>query len=201
MTIYIVRHGETSGNAQGVVQFPETPLNERGLAQAEAVGARLADVGIQHILASDYARAHATAQAIHRFTRAPLEIEPGLRERNFGELRGRLRSEVGAQMQADDFAPPGGESWPVFHERVNKTWSKVTSVSQGIDGHVAVVTHGLVCYSLALHHLRLPEGEEPVQGFGNTSVTIVDDKAPWCVHLLNCCAHLDQHIEARGVVL
>ena len=37
MAIYVVRHGETPGNVNRVLQTPETPLSERGLVQAERV--------------------------------------------------------------------------------------------------------------------------------------------------------------------
>jgi broad specificity phosphatase PhoE len=200
MTIYIVRHGETDGNFGGVIQFPDTPLNPRGLAQADAVAARLADAGIRRILASDYARAHTTAEAIGRRAGAPLEIHAGLRERNFGDLRGRPRAEIGDRMYADDFEPPNGESWPVFHDRVTRTWADVVHAAAQTEGDIAIVTHGLVCYSLVLRQLRLPDGIEPVRGFGNTSVTVVEGRAPWAVTLLNCIAHLDRAIDARGSV-
>jgi probable phosphoglycerate mutase len=201
MAIYIVRHGETAGNAGGVVQFPDTPLNERGLAQAEAVGARLSDVGITRILASDYARAYSTAQGISKTTGLELEIIEGLRERNFGDLRGRPRAEVGEQMQDETFAPPNGESWPVFHDRVARCWAEVAKVAAQTQGHLAVVTHGLVCHSLVLKQLSLPQGMEPITSFGNTSVTITDPSAPFTVSLLNCTTHLDENIGARGSVL
>ena len=42
MAIVLVRHGETESNAQRVLQHPETPLSERGLAQARRVAERLA---------------------------------------------------------------------------------------------------------------------------------------------------------------
>ncbi len=61
MSIYLIRHGETAGNATGVVQMPETPLSERGLAQASLLGERLSDAGIGQILASDYARAETSS--------------------------------------------------------------------------------------------------------------------------------------------
>lgn len=201
MAIYIVRHGETAGNASGVVQFPDTPLNDRGLAQADAVAARLADVGITRILASDYSRAHTTGMAISSSTGVPLEVHEGLRERNFGDLRGRPRSEVGEQMHDEHFEPPNGESWPVFHERVATCWADVVAAAAQTTGHLAIATHGLVCYSLVLKQLQLPDGQEAVQGFGNTSVTIVDEEAPWTVRLLNCVTHLDDSIGARGSVL
>ena len=53
MAIFVVRHGETPGNAARVVQTPETPLSARGALQAERLARRLADAGIGHILASD----------------------------------------------------------------------------------------------------------------------------------------------------
>jgi broad specificity phosphatase PhoE len=35
MTILVVRHGETDGNAARILQRPDVPLNERGMRQAE----------------------------------------------------------------------------------------------------------------------------------------------------------------------
>ena len=53
------------------------------------------------------------------------------------------------------------------------------------------MTHGLVCRSLAERHLVLPDGEAVPLRWENTSLTIVDGRAPWRVRLLNCIAHLD----------
>src|SRR5690606_39595595 len=41
MSIVLVRHGETPLNAARVIQPADTPLSERGRAQAEAVARRL----------------------------------------------------------------------------------------------------------------------------------------------------------------
>ena len=41
MTILIVRHGETDGNAARILQRPDVPLNERGMRQAEQLARRL----------------------------------------------------------------------------------------------------------------------------------------------------------------
>jgi broad specificity phosphatase PhoE len=62
-----------------------------------------------------------------------------------------------------------------------------------------VVTHGLVCRSLAARHLSLPDGAEVPERWENTAVTILDQPAAgadqsaatWRVRLLNCIAHLD----------
>jgi broad specificity phosphatase PhoE len=94
-------------------------------------------------------------------------------------------------MFAPDYVPPRGESWDVFHARVDRAWALVQACAAETDGHLAVVTHGLVCRSLAARHLQLPPGEVVPLRWENTSLTLVDGMAPWRVRLLNCIAHLD----------
>ena len=190
--LFLIRHGETEGNALRIVQHPHVPLSPRGLVQAERLARRLAAEGIARIVASDYARAVTTAEHLQRATGAPLVIEPLLRERNFGDLRGRPYAELGFDMFEPDYAPPNGETWPMFHERVDRAWAKVQELAAATsDGSLAVVTHGLVCRSLAARHLILGDGVVAPERWENTSLTIVDWPAPWRVRLLNCVAHLD----------
>jgi len=189
--IYLVRHGETASNAARVFQLPETPLSERGLEQAEQLAARLAGRGIALVLASDYARAALTAERLAAATAAPLELEPLLQERNFGALRGRPYAELDEDAFARGFEPPGGESWPAFEARVDRAWERVLAVSARCAGSLAVVTHGLVCFSLASRHLRLPAGADPRRGFPNTSLTVIEPEPPFAVSLLACAAHLE----------
>jgi 2,3-bisphosphoglycerate-dependent phosphoglycerate mutase len=173
------------------VQRPDNPLSPRGIAQAERLARRLARERIGRVLSSDLARAAATAEHLRRATGAPLSFDPLLHERNFGDLRGTPYAELGFDMFEPDYAPPNGESWPVFHARVDRAWARVQEVAAMTDGHLAVVTHGLVCRSLAARHLVLPDGESAPERWDNTSLTIVDCPAPWHVRLLNCVAHLE----------
>ena len=64
MTLLLIRHGETALNAARVMQPADTPLSERGLAQAEALGRRMKTAGLAAIVSSDLPRAWQTAQAI-----------------------------------------------------------------------------------------------------------------------------------------
>jgi 2,3-bisphosphoglycerate-dependent phosphoglycerate mutase len=189
--LFLIRHGETDGNALRIVQHPHIPLSPRGVVQAERLARRLAGEGIARIVSSDYARALTTAEHLQRATGAPLKVEPLLRERNFGDLRGRPYSELGFDMFEPDYAPPNGETWPAFHERVDRAWARVQEMAAATGGRLAVVTHGLVCRSLAARHLVLADGESAPERWDNTSLTIVDWPAPWRVRLLNCIAHLD----------
>lgn len=189
--IFLIRHGETVGNASRVVQHPDAPLSPRGVEQAERLARRLAPESIAHIVSSDFARAVTTAQTLQTATGAPLSFEPLLQERNFGDLRGRPYSELGFDMFEPDYAPPNGETWPVFHARVDLAWARVQALAAATHGNLAVVTHGLVCRSLSARHLVLADGNIVPERWENTSVTVVACPAPWRVSLLNCIAHLD----------
>jgi len=190
VAIWLIRHGETAGNANRIVQVPETPLSERGIAQAERLGSRLADAPVAHILSSDYSRAAMTAERVAATTGRAIESEPLLRERNFGDMRGRSYDDLEVDLFDADFHPPAGESWEQFHARVDSAWERIRSVAARAAGDLAVVTHGLVCHSLTLRHLELA-GEDAPLGFANTSLTLIEAGPPWRVQLLNCTAHLD----------
>ena len=189
--LFLIRHGETVGNASRTVQRPDNPLSPRGVAQAERLARRLASEGIAHILSSDFARARTTAEHLQRGTGAPLTFDSLLQERNFGDLRGTPYAELGLDMFAPEYAPPNGETWPAFHARVDQAWARVQALAAATRGPLAVVTHGLVCRSLAARHLILPDGAVVPERWENTSLTVVDWPAPWRVRLLNCVAHLE----------
>lgn len=196
MTIYVIRHGETDLNASRVLQWPDTPLSARGRAQAARLGERFSAANLALILASDYTRAHSTAQAVAQTNGAPLEIAEDLRERNFGDLRGKSWAELGLDPHDADYSPPNGESWPVFHARVARAWNEVVVRAGALDGDLCVVTHGLVLRSLLSELLPSPAGGAPAR-FHNTSVTVIDGP-PWAVALAGCHAHLDGDLIADG---
>jgi 2,3-bisphosphoglycerate-dependent phosphoglycerate mutase len=191
MPIFLIRHGETLGNASGTIQLPDSPLSPRGLAQAERLARRLQSERISAILSSDFARAATTAEHLRIATGAPVAYDPLLQERNFGDIRGKTRAELGFDMFAPDYAPPNGETWEVFHARVDRAWLRVREAATAAGGHLAVVTHGLVCRSLAGRHLVLPEGHEVPARWENTGLTVIDHLSPWRVRVLNSIAHLD----------
>lgn len=65
-TVLLVRHGRTTANAGGVLAgwTPGVRLDERGQAQADALGARLAPVPLAAVVASPLERCQQTAASI-----------------------------------------------------------------------------------------------------------------------------------------
>jgi probable phosphoglycerate mutase len=190
--ILLVRHGETPSNAARVVQTPDTPLSPRGALQANRLAARLASLSVTRIVTSDLARALETAERVQAATRAELEIDSILQERNFGDVRGTPYSQLGVDLFSPDFAPPGGERWEDFHERIDAAWARVRAMAAATPGNLAVVTHGLVCYSLALRHLELPGGRQADLRVPNTALALIESAPPFRVSVWGCTAHLEE---------
>ncbi len=199
MALLLIRHGETPLNAVRVMQPPDTPLSERGIEQARLLAARLAPLEVGRILTSDLTRAAMTAEPLAARTGAPLETEPLLRERDFGALRGRPYADFDFDPFAQGYVPPGGESWEVFHARVRRAWRRVVACARETEGHIAVVTHGLVCHSVVERLARLAPGlSRPKSSWRNSSLTILEREPPHTVSLINCAAHLEGDAEEVG---
>lgn len=194
--IYLIRHGETVGNAARIVQRPDSPLSPLGIAQAERLARQLETEGISRIVSSDLTRAAMTAAPLQRATGAALVLHPLLQERSFGDLRGTAYAALGFDLFAPEYVPPDGESWDAFHQRVDDAWALVRDIAAATVGNLAVITHGLVCRSLAARHLRLPAGESVPVRWENASVTIAEGRAPWRVSVLNSTTHLGDLLDS-----
>jgi probable phosphoglycerate mutase len=194
MSIILLRHGETALNAARVLQPADTPLSDRGIAQARAAARRLAELGVAGIVSSDLPRARMTAEPLEAATGLLASTTELLQERNFGELRGRGYDELGFDPMATEYAPPGGEDWDTFRERVARAFAHVVGLRALLSGNLAVVTHGLVIRAMLAEHARLSDASALPQRLGNTSITVLAPAAPHLVSLLNCVRHLDEPI-------
>ena len=191
MSLFLIRHAETALNAARVLQLPDTPLSAHGLRQADALARRLAAQGLAAIVSSDLPRARATAEAVAAAAGLSVIASPLLRERNFGELRGRPYDELGFDPLTMDTAPPGGESAAAFAQRVADAFAMLVALRATLPGPLAVVTHGLVIRAILAAHGVLPAGTELPRRIGNTSATILSELPPHRVLRLDCTAHLD----------
>lgn len=122
--LYLIRHGQSQANFErlmsGSVSF-DCPLTDQGLAQAEALGQKLAQVPFHYVITSRLQRAKHTAEAILWYNRFRPEFRvenAALDERSMGITEGLLRADVAQQYgHAYDAwdstlhsAAPGGET-------------------------------------------------------------------------------------------
>jgi broad specificity phosphatase PhoE len=202
MSLYLIRHGETALNVARVFQPADTPLNERGVAQAEALARRLQAMDVTAILSSDLPRARRTAEAIAAVTGLPIEFTALLHERNFGDWRGRPHDGIAADPMTIAEAPPNGESIAVFERRVAQAFEQVVQRRAALSrGNLAVVSHGLVLRVMLDAHVLRPAGVEAPAHMGNTSLSIVEAHAPHRATLMNNTEHLEPGVRDNANAL
>jgi probable phosphoglycerate mutase len=174
MSIYLIRHGQTNGNRDRIVQMPDTPLSELGHQQAEQLAQRFQNIPIATIICSDYLRTQQTAAPLHALKHSTFSLQPLLRERSFGDLRGKAYDEIDTDFFAESYSPPNGETHQQFVERVNMAWEFILSTYHKIQGNIVVMTHGLVLRELITQHLIVDKGMPSLSDFQNTCVTQVN---------------------------
>ena len=82
--IYLVRHGQTDWNLQGLLQgHQDIQLNEAGRRQARELHDFFKDIRLGAVYASDLARARQTAEIIAAAHDQPVKTHQALRERYF----------------------------------------------------------------------------------------------------------------------
>ncbi len=171
MKLYIIRHGETDENVKGIIQgWLDTSLNKRGKNQAMEL-AESFNEDFDVIYSSDLLRATQTASFFReKFPNKPYYEDSRLRERNFGEVTGRLRSKVGWgkiwSSPADSVPLPGVETLNEYNERVQDF---IDMLRKTKSQSVLVVTH-----SGTINRIRdLVSGEEHAK-HANASILEVD---------------------------
>lgn len=125
---YLVRHGATRMNKQSGVSvdrergWSDVPLTAEGRAEAQKAGLKLRGKGIEHVSASNLARAAETARTIGHHIGVKPHLEHDLRPWNLGDLTGQEMSRAKPQMEnyarnRPDEPVPGGESFNQFKSR------------------------------------------------------------------------------------
>jgi probable phosphoglycerate mutase len=149
LRIHLVRHGETSWNAEGRLQGQtDIPLNDRGFEQAKEAAATLERLPIGAVFASDLTRARQTAQVIADRLGLAVKIDPALRERDYGVVEGQLDSDIerkfGNRLTSawsdPDFTFEGGETSRQVYARVQAFFTRLFAARPTHD--LVLVSHG-----------------------------------------------------------
>ncbi len=164
-TILLVRHGETEWNLVRRYQgWRDSPLTERGIAQAQAIGrllSTLAGIEPAELVTSPIGRARHTAEIIRACLggTVPLRCDDRLREISLGSWDGLDRAEIAARAPGifDGegryewyFRTPDGETYEAFTTRI-ADWLGAAG-----DRFLIVVTHGIVTRILRGIYAGLP---------------------------------------------
>ena len=198
--ILLARHGETDWNREGRWQgHSDQPLNAAGMAQAEALGRRLAQEPIDALYTSDLLRASQTAAAVTRETGVEAIPTPGLREVDVGDLAGVDRAAAAQRFpdwytrwrEGADDRYPGGETFADLRARAISTLDRIAARHAG--GTALLVCHNGIVHAVVLHVLGLePHDRRRIAPGANCSLTIVERQRRRTVLVtLNDAGHLD----------
>lgn len=200
MRIFLIRHGRQSDTRCNV----DVDLAEEGKRQADLVGRRMQVWGVDRLVSSNLIRARQTAEIMNAHLRLPHEVEPDLKELDFGEMEGLDDDQIAdrfagfkrRQQRMDlDLRYPGGESASDLLERVVPALRRI---ADGPGSAVACVTHGVVIRGLVCYATRSPlaRWHALAHRLENSSITELvwrPDLDEFTLERLNDHAHLEAH--------
>jgi alpha-ribazole phosphatase len=160
--LVLVRHGYVGARYDGrFVGSSDLPLAEQGLAQVACLADRAKGLEGAKCFCSPMLRTRQTADAMLNASGLRYEIDPDLREIDFGSWECKTFEEISASdpdkvskwaEYADDFAFPDGECIQDFNARVREFGARV---ADDPGKTVLAVTHGGVIRALICHFLGL----------------------------------------------
>ncbi|HEY3377709.1 MAG TPA: histidine phosphatase family protein [Armatimonadota bacterium] len=162
MDIYLIRHGESTGNSLNCfLGWSDHPLTERGQAQAQAIAGRLAPLGPMPVWCSDLPRARQTAEAVVAPWGGTVTEDARWREICSGAYEGRpwdaftADQELSQRFDADPFHTPmpEGESVAIMAARVREAFAACCAAP---IPRLAVVTHDGPIRAVLAHCLGIP---------------------------------------------
>jgi probable phosphoglycerate mutase len=157
-TLLLARHGETDWNRELRIQgHSDVELNDEGRAQARALAEELAGVALAAVYSSDLSRARETAEIVAAGRGLPVQVDPDLREREYGSWEGLTRAEI--ERRFGSHARHDGESDEAVRGRMVGAVSRIVAANPG--ARVLVVSHGGALNALWHHAFGARRGRWP----------------------------------------
>jgi broad specificity phosphatase PhoE len=181
-----MRHGETEWSRSGAhTGNKDLPLTEAGSTRARAIGHFLAGRHFALVLTSPLERARETCRLAGYGNVA--EIEPSLREWNYGDYEGLTTAEIRAKAPGWSIWTSGvsnGESIDQVAIRANAVIERASRA----EGDIALFAHGHILRILAACWLGLEPADGRLFSLSTASVSILGyEREARAITLWNMC--------------
>lgn len=177
MGIYIIRHGQTELNSRQALQGrSDYPMNEAGVAQAEAAAKRLRGIGFDYVFTSPLRRAVRTAEIVA--PGVPPIVDRRLIEMDYGPYEGADLRELPPEVLSffQDFvhnpAPAGMEQLSNVVARAGAFLEEI----RGLEGNLLISTHAIAMKGLLEYLTPDSKGAYWSRFIGNCAVYICDNR-------------------------
>ncbi|MHB8652046.1 MAG: histidine phosphatase family protein [Minisyncoccota bacterium] len=208
--VYFVRHGQSADNVAPVFQSPDSPLNEKGIKQAESIAQRVSKLSFEALITSPFERAKQTAEAITKATGKEAEYSEFFVERvkptyingkpYTDEKASTLWREWEKSLHTPGMRAEDGENFDDLIARADKALAFLNSRE---EQSLVVVTHGYFLRTIVARVLlgNLLSGEvfksiQKTAATENTGLTVLqyrsgfEEQLTWRLWIYNDHAHL-----------
>jgi broad specificity phosphatase PhoE len=191
MIIYLIRHGQTTGDVEDRYGGDyDDHLTDLGKNEAQELADKLKNLNLQKLFVSPRIRAVETADILKNILNVNYEILENLRERNhYGILSGMIKKEAKEQYPQEaekvkDYrtCARDGEEYSVFLLRVTKVFKEISTQPYA---KVGVITHGGVIR--AVYREILKKGEIDLEDCSYS--------------VLECIVNNFQYISSEGITI
>ncbi|MFH5882233.1 histidine phosphatase family protein [Liberiplasma polymorphum] len=182
MKIYLVRHGQTKWNTEGILQgTQDVLLNDLGIKQAKALNTYFKNIPFDVLCSSNLKRAFHTAEFLNKDLDKPIHIYEDLREIELGVWEGLTWKEVKEKYLKNIPQNPteflnvkaeGGESYQTFQTRSYNAIREIIKEYMGKE--VVLLTHGGVIKAIVSKILNIDLVMRNLFDVDNASITILD---------------------------
>ncbi|WP_431222751.1 adenosylcobalamin/alpha-ribazole phosphatase [Serratia sp. L9] len=199
MRIFLVRHGQTAANQQGVFcGSTDLPLTEQGVIQAQQVAQWLAEVPFTQATSSELLRARHSAEIVLGQRALRIHSEAGFNEMDFGDwemCHHRDLQQQGSDAWAawvtdwQNACPAAGESFPLFSQRIGRMVQQLLTDTAGGDrllvahqGSLSLLLAGVLAMPAAgMWHFHFEQGAYSVLDIneGFAVLKVFNSRALW----------------------
>ncbi|HDR1022870.1 TPA: histidine phosphatase family protein [Pasteurella multocida] len=208
LTFYLVRHGRTEWNEQGLLQGSgNSPLTQQGIDSAKITGKALSQVPFVAAYSSVLQRAVETAQYILEDTTTPLFCHKGLNELSFGNWEGKAITDLLSLPEYQQLRENPveylalsnqGETYDKLAQRVMAAMNEI--IKSYSSGNILIVSHGHTLRMLLalLNGGTWQNHREKSTSLSNTSISIVryeqkeNEAGRFFVESVNDVSHLTE---------
>ena len=180
-TLLLVRHGRIEDSFEGrFIGSTDVPLATDCRTEVEALARHIRAQEPSRCICSPLKRARQTAEILTEAVGLTIEIDPDLREVDFGRWEGLSFEEISASDPEmvkrwaswdEDFAFPEGESVRDFLMRLRSAADRMTA---GSDETILAVTHGGFIRAMICHLLGLSDHQYVLFDVRRASLTAIE---------------------------